>query len=104
MAVADGEELDLSVRDHIAKDFGSNPNSFHQITGINKVMKNPFTKHPEEIGETYFQHLWFAGRIAWVAFWVSVTALVHALLPFLFKETASGMLKCLNDGINKREL
>ena len=67
-------------------------------------MNNPFSKHPEEIGETYFQHLWFASRISWLAFWISVTALVHALLPFLFQKTASEMLKNLNDGINKREL
>lgn len=67
-------------------------------------MENPLTKHPRELGETYLQHLWFAGRIAWFAFWISVVALTHAFLPFLFKETAGNMLKSLNERIEKREL
>jgi hypothetical protein len=67
-------------------------------------VNNPFTKHPEEIGENYLQHLWFAARISWLAFKVSVIALVHAFLPFLFQKTASEMLENLNEGINKREL
>jgi hypothetical protein len=67
-------------------------------------MENPFTKHPSEIGETYFQHFCFAGRISWFAFQVAGFALIHAFFPFLFQKTASEMLQSLNNGINKREL
>jgi len=98
-AAAEGASRHLCSQSK-AKDFGSNPNSFHHI--INSPMDNPFSKHPEEIGETYLQHLCFAGGIAWLAFQMALAALIHAFWPFLFQTTASERLKELNDKISNR--
>jgi hypothetical protein len=52
-------------------------------------MYNPFTAHPKSIGETYWQHLWHAGVFGILMLIGGVACLIHALLPFLFKQTAS---------------
>ena len=51
-----------------------------------------FTDHPGSVDETYFEHMRFAG---WFAFWLfaaGLAATVHAILPFLFEKTASGII------------
>ena len=57
---------------------------------------NLFTDHPRSVGESYWQHmamsLSFAGTLALGA----VAALVHALLPFLFVRTSSGIVTRLH--------
>jgi hypothetical protein len=57
---------------------------------------NPFTRHPEALGETFIQHfghaLGYAGRM----FLAGGAALVHAFLPFLFEKTASNMIKAMS--------
>lgn len=42
--------------------------------------------HLKEINENYFQHLWFAWRVAFVL-------LVHGLLPFVWEQKASEMMR-----------
>lgn len=66
-------------------------------------MSNPFTKHPNEVGLNYFQHLIFA-------FWVIArliaavfTCTIHAFLPFLFTTTTSGIITGLNSKIEERK-
>jgi hypothetical protein len=51
-------------------------------------MNNPFTAHPHSVGETYWEHLGFAFRFGVKMGSGSVSALIHALCPFLFTATA----------------
>ena len=51
-------------------------------------MKNIFTKHPNELGETYLQHGFSAMRYSLTFLVLFVIAFIHAILPFLFKKTA----------------
>jgi len=46
------------------------------------MLKKLFTKHPNEVGETYWQHFKAASRISWRSFLVSMTQLIHAIFPF----------------------
>ena len=55
-------------------------------------MKNIFTKHPNEVGETYVQHGFQAMRYSLTFLFLFVIALVHAILPFLFEKTASDIV------------
>lgn len=55
-------------------------------------MKNPFTKHPESIGESYFAHFIFAGQFATNMFLGGIACLIHAIFPFLFIKTGSNFL------------
>lgn len=55
-------------------------------------MGNIFTKHPHSIGESYFQHLKFATQFGLSMLIGGIACLIHAFLPFLFKNTGSDLL------------
>jgi hypothetical protein len=61
-----------------------------------------FLAHPASVGETYFEHMafagWFAARLAAAAF----AAAVHAVLPFCFERTASGIIAELYERTHNR--
>ena len=52
-------------------------------------MRNPFTAHPHDVGETYGEHAVFAMRYGAKMTAGGIAALAHGLLPFLFRTTAS---------------
>ena len=56
---------------------------------------NPFTRHPNEIGETYWTHLWFALGWSKDLLLLGVFAFLHALFPFIFVDTVSTRLNDL---------
>jgi len=56
------------------------------------TMKNLFLTHPQSVDETYFEHMAFAGKFAGLLFLAAFCAMVHAILPFMFEKTASGMI------------
>ena len=64
---------------------------------------NPFTKHPQSVNETYFEHMCCAFKYHYTLLRLSFAALVHAIFPFLFKTTASDGIKTLNDCMQKRK-
>ena len=51
-----------------------------------------FLDHPRSVGESYFEHLLFAGGFALRLVGAGLAALVHALVPCLFEKTASNMI------------
>ncbi|MCF6764730.1 DUF6356 family protein [Thiotrichales bacterium 19S3-7] len=55
-------------------------------------MKNPFTDHPNSIGESYFKHMQNALSFGSYLIYAGIACVVHALLPFLFKDTATNQL------------
>jgi hypothetical protein len=58
--------------------------------------------HPNSVGESYFEHMWFALRFAALLSAAAFCALVHAVLPFCFETTASGIIRKLYDRIENR--
>ena len=59
-------------------------------------MRNPFTAHPREVGETYLEHGLFACRYGAKMTLGGVAAFIHGLLPFLFRTTGSRITRELN--------
>lgn len=55
-------------------------------------MKNIFTNHPHSVGESYFQHFFFALSFACKMLAAGVVCLIHAVFPFLFEKTGSNIL------------
>jgi hypothetical protein len=55
-----------------------------------------FTRHPASVGETYGEHLVVAGGFGVRLVLAGVACLLHALLPFLFENTASRAITELN--------
>jgi len=51
----------------------------------------PFLDHPRSVGETYFQHMKFAGWFASRLFLATMAAIIHAIIPCMFEKTASRM-------------
>ena len=66
-------------------------------------MTNIFTKHPEEVGETYFEHMYNAMRYSATFLLLFFVALIHSILPFLFTKTASCVIQEMARHIEKRE-
>jgi hypothetical protein len=59
-------------------------------------MINPFTAHPASVGETYGEHFAFALGFGARMTLGGLAAMVHAVLPFAFINTASSALDELN--------
>ncbi len=59
-------------------------------------MRNPFTAHPLEVGETYLEHGLFACRYGVKVALGGLAAFLHGLLPFVFQTTASRITRELN--------
>ncbi|NKB47326.1 MAG: capsule biosynthesis protein [Legionellales bacterium] len=62
-----------------------------------------FTKHPQSIGETYSQHAVYALKTAGILLWSGCALIIHALLPWLFKETASNNIDTLYTQLTRRK-
>ncbi len=60
---------------------------------IKKEIIRIFTEHPKSIGETYFQHLRFASANGLRLVYSGLACIVHSVLPFLFIDTASDVVK-----------
>jgi hypothetical protein len=58
-------------------------------------MRNLFTEHPASVGETYFEHMGQAMSFSAAMFFGSLVCLLHALLPWLFLKTGSGIIQGL---------
>ena len=52
-------------------------------------MRNPFTAHPHEVGETYLEHGLFACRYGAKMAAGGLAAFLHGIFPFLFRTTGS---------------
>jgi len=56
-----------------------------------------FTKHPNEVGETYGEHFMVATSFGMAMILAGLACLVHGLLPFLFTSTGSRTIKRLHE-------
>ena len=63
-------------------------------------MRNPFTAHPHDVGETYLEHGVFACRYGAKMAWGGIAAFVHGIFPFLFQKTGSRITRELNDTLD----
>jgi len=66
-------------------------------------MINIFTKHPKEVGETYFEHMYNALRYSVTFLLLFFVALIHSIFPFLFTRTASCVVQEMSKHMEKRE-
>lgn len=61
-----------------------------------------FLEHPRQVNETYFEHGHFAFVFAVKLFMAAGAAAIHALIPALFKTTASGIVADLYQKTHNR--
>ena len=55
------------------------------------------TDHLDEVGESYWEHMFKAARFAVAMLLGGVACLVHSLLPFLFVRTGSARVRHLHE-------
>lgn len=60
-------------------------------------MPNPFTDHPAEVGETYFEHMGQAFSFAAAMFVGACACAIHGLFPFLCLKTGSRTITRLHN-------
>ena len=60
-------------------------------------IKEHFTQHPASVGETYGEHFRMALGFSVHMLVGALACLVHAVLPFLFVKTGSGIIHDLYD-------
>jgi hypothetical protein len=65
-------------------------------------MANPFSQHPQEVGESYFGHMATAAGFGATMVLGGLCVMVHAVLPFLFEHTGSRTMRKLHDKMTKR--
>ena len=65
-------------------------------------MYNPFTKHPKEVNETYFEHMCCAMKFHCTLLKLSLCALIHAVFPFLFEQTGGDEIEKINNDLQNR--
>ncbi len=63
---------------------------------------NIFTRHPKEVGETYFGHLANASKFGLTMVAGGLACLVHAVFPVLFVQTGSRTMDSLHRRMNRR--
>ena len=62
-------------------------------------MKNIFTDHPYSVGESYFQHMFFAIKVGLKLISWGFAAIFHAIFPFVVKTYVCSNIKKLHDDI-----
>jgi hypothetical protein len=63
---------------------------------------NPFTRHPNEVGETYGEHLVHASGFGLRMVAGGLACMVHAVFPFLFERAGSRTLDSLHRRMTHR--
>jgi len=63
---------------------------------------NPFKKHPQDVGETYFEHMGVALKFAGKFLKWTLIAFVHAFFPFLYTTYISDRIDELHKQLKKR--
>jgi len=69
----------------------------------NNTRTNPFTKHPKEVNENYFQHFIVAMSYFLIFLRLSTVSFIHAFFPFLFTKTASTEIIDIANKLKKRK-
>jgi hypothetical protein len=66
------------------------------------MFRRLFLSHPQEVGESYFQHQRVALSFAFPLLGAGLAALTHALVPGLCQTTASDMIHQLHQRLERR--
>jgi len=66
------------------------------------MFRRLFLSHPQQAGESYFQHQRVALSFALPLLGAGVLAIVHAIVPGLYERTAGDIIRKLHAQLEKR--
>lgn len=58
-----------------------------KIKNGTKKLQAKFTKHPQEVDQTYGKHLLHSWKTSFFGCWVSFQYFIHGVFPFWFKDS-----------------
>jgi len=61
------------------------------------TLKELFNEHPNSVNETYLEHMHMSSSFGFWLAAASFCAFVHAILPFVFVKTGSGIITKLHN-------
>jgi hypothetical protein len=67
------------------------------------MLHSTFLKNPEEQKMSYLEHLKHALALGLETLGCSIIFIVHGIVPALFQNTGSNMIKNLNQKLNKED-
>ena len=65
-------------------------------------MKNPFIKHPNSVGESYFSHMIHSLSYSIKFLLLCMMTFIHAFFPFIFENTSSKLVKKISEHLDDR--
>ena len=65
-------------------------------------IKKLFTDHPNQMGESYIEHLICASMYGVRMIFAGFAAIIHSIFPFLFQTTASDLAKEITGDVRTR--
>ena len=65
--------------------------------------KRIWVQHPRAVGQTYWQHLYFAMKMGIVLMMLGMVALIHSIFPFVFHHTVSNRLYRMTNDMKIRD-
>ena len=98
----------LSIKNAIAKERNAIIRDFDRINNLemdgsmSKDVIPKLNKHLKDVDETYFEHMYHALTYAFTFAVLTITTLIHAILPFTFVETGSRKVREINKHIESR--
>jgi hypothetical protein len=66
------------------------------------MFRRLFLSHPQQAGESYFQHQRVALSFAWPLLGAGLVAIIHAVVPGLCERTAGDIIRELHARLEKR--
>tara|TARA_Y100001973_G_C5187770_1_gene328956 strand:+ start:1432 stop:1677 length:246 start_codon:yes stop_codon:yes gene_type:complete len=67
-------------------------------------MLKKFTQHPEDQGETYFEHMFNSWKIIMILKRLELKCFVHSIFPFCYTDALSSKIDCLQKMANRGKL
>jgi hypothetical protein len=66
------------------------------------MFRRLFLSHPQQVGESYFQHQRVALSFAFPLLGAGIAALTHAVIPGLYQATAGDIIRRLHQRLEQR--
>jgi hypothetical protein len=63
-----------------------------------------FLAHPRSVNEDFFEHMFFALHVVASLLYAAGAVLIHAFVPSLFENTASGIISRLHTRIQRKDV
>lgn len=80
---------------HDTRNWLLHPQRKQKAAELSAEVNRAFTEHPQDTGETYWQHLWFTITMAGRFLYAITVLTIHGLFPFLLTRAGSRQIEAI---------